>query len=312
MKLPVWVGMQVCLAASAPSANPLLIDGQAVAWPDDAWPLPIADADLDWRRAAAGWTAGAAGFTPVGPASVGPDGVVTLAEWGATRWAQDVGDPALLGFTLVTHEDGLLRDADVVLNVERYLFSDTPDVRRFHRPTTLAHELGHVLALGHADAVEALMHAAQEPGEVGAIDAGALAALAEVSTCCARFRRPALVRADGQRITFAQVEPDDVVRAHGASVADLTVDARGQVDVPAGTQAIEIWTRAGQGGVFAVSAADAGLDAEPTQDAGPSADAQSAPPAAGDQGCRQQAGPGAPQLWILGAMLPLLGVWRRR
>ncbi|MGK0361688.1 MAG: hypothetical protein ACI9U2_004006, partial [Bradymonadia bacterium] len=92
--------------ASVAQAEPLLIDGQVVTWPAEAWPLPIANTDLSWRRAAAEWTAGSAAFAPVDDSTPGdsvpvqPDGVVAFAEWDTARWAADVGDPALIGFTL--------------------------------------------------------------------------------------------------------------------------------------------------------------------------------------------------------------------
>ena len=305
----------LCAALTA-QADPLLIDGQPVAWPADAWPIPISDTGLDWRRAAAQWTAGNAGFRPVDAVPVGPDGVITLADWDALRWAEVVGDPALIGFTLVTHEAGVLLDADVVLNVERYAFSDLPDVRGFHRPTTLAHELGHVLGLGHTEAVDALMHAAQEPGEVGAIDAGSWAALSDVSTCCAQIRRPVLVNATAEFMVFEQVTPSDSIRAHGrAAATTLAVDDEGRVELPVGTSTLEVWTTAGQGGVFAVP--DTGADgAVDDIDGGPMdaslVDAAQLSPGPADGGCDQGAGPDAPQLWILFGLLPLLCVWRRR
>ena len=313
----------LCIALTA-QADPLIIDGQPVAWPADAWPLPIADADLSWRRAAAEWTAGDAGFRPVDAAPIEPDGVVALAAWDAARWAADVGDPALIGFTLVTHADGALLDADVVLNDARCRFSATPDPRSFHRPTTLAHELGHVLGLGHVAAVDALMHAAQEPGEVGVIDGASLGDLAEVSVCCEQVRRPVLQEASARRLRFAQVTDDDIARAHhaenaGATRTALAIAADGAIDLPAGTYAVEIWTAPGQGGVFAVPGADVDAgSADATADDG-AADAM-APGEPGlsrsEGGCVQAAGqgagPGAPQLWILPGIFFLLGVWRRR
>ena len=240
--------------------------------------------------------------------------MIALVEWGAARWAADVGDPALVGFTLITHEGGALMDADVVLNVDRFRFSEAVDPRSFHRPTTLAHELGHALGLGHVDAVGALMHAAQEPGVAGAVDAGALADLSEVSTCCVAIRRPTLAGVSGQRMALLDVAPDDSARSHGAVITDLQIDADGTVELLIGAHAVEVWTTPGQGGVFDVpdaaldASADAGLDA--------GADAMMTvavpDPAPGRDGGCGQAGPSAPQSWILPGVLSLLGFWRRR
>lgn len=271
-------------------AEPLLVDGHAVSWPADAWPLPLAHVDGEWRLAAADWTTAQAGFGPTAAAPITPDGIVALAEWDTPTWDAAIGDPALVGFTLITHSGPTLHDADVVLNVGRFVFSDTVDPRAFHRPTTLRHELGHVLGLGHAAAIGPLMHPAQEPGAEGQVSPVDLQALAEVTTCCARYRRP-----DPDAI-----DPEDLVWAHGDGVVVIEHGPDQPPVLPPDTDRVEIWTPSGQGGLFMVERDMAVTPPAPAMDP--------PPPSTADPDCRLRPGSARGQWWIL----PVLLCWRRR
>lgn len=221
-----------------------MIDGVTVQWPADAWPLPLAhDDDAVLRLAALEWTAGNAAFWPTDPAPIAPDGIVAYAEWDQAQWAAEIGDPALVGFTLITHEDGVLRDADVVINRRRWAFADTLSSASMHRPTTLRHELGHVLGLGHAADVDQVMFASQEPGRAVEVTGPDVSALAAASSCCVAWARP---------------DPDDLasaafIWAHGLEeVADdvAPVDADSIHDVPFFVRRIEVWNTTGQAALF--------------------------------------------------------------
>ncbi len=145
----------VCFAVQAHAWTPLRdAAGTELAWSEDAWPLALAEAGPAWSRAAAAWT----GVADVGfevrdaPAALGVDGVVALEQvQDPDRWRALVGDVTLVGFTLVTSEAGVLRDADVALNSARFRFEEDPGDGRSHvLETVLGHELGHVLGLGHS------------------------------------------------------------------------------------------------------------------------------------------------------------------
>lgn len=284
-------------------AEPLRIDGQPVAWAADAWPIPLADGPLVWRAAAAEWTTALAGFTPVAAAPIEVDGVIAFAEWDAATWQARVGDPALIGFTLITHTDGALQDADVVINAEGFRLVDDADPGAFHRPTTLRHELGHVLGLGHHATNTALMHAAQEPGEIGSVDAFAIESLAAVSSCCLAMRAPEIDTLTHARITIRAVGPGDTVRGHRADGPfALTLDASGSASLPPETTHIEAWTVAGQGVIVPVPPEPA-----PEMPA-PEMPAPEAPERGDTSGCAHRPGPRPPQSWILMALY----AWRRR
>ncbi len=127
-------------------------EGAPLAWAAESFPLPLAEGGAAWSRAAARWTALAdVGFTPRDASRrLGPDGVVALDRvTEPERWQTLVGDPGLVGFTLVTSRGGALVDADVVLNVARFELAGAPGGRTHVLETVVAHELGHVLGLGH-------------------------------------------------------------------------------------------------------------------------------------------------------------------
>lgn len=215
-------------------------------------PIPLAEAGPHWDTAAATWThAGPAAFAPVPAAPLAADGATTLtAIDDPAAWLDLVGDPALVAFTLVTAEDGVITDADVLLHTARFRFSDTPEPDAWHRPTILAHELGHALGLGHTDTPAALMTPRLplgHPRDPGPDDAAGLAAVSPDRPT----RRPALARIDptptGWRLHAAALEPGD--RARGwieHAPTPLTLDPPHLTGDPRATHAA-LWTTTGQG-----------------------------------------------------------------
>ncbi|MCB9547940.1 MAG: matrixin family metalloprotease [Myxococcales bacterium] len=288
-----------CLAAAgAARAHEPLRAPEPVAWPADAWPLPLGDGPLPWRAAAARWTAVAPlGFRPVADPGLAPDGTIAFARVDdAPRWQALVGDDSVLAFTLVEAEGEALLDADVVLNAAHYQFGAGP--RAWDEGSVLAHELGHAIGLGHAcgDAlpcadladddprVGALMSPRLEPGErrePGPDDVAGVQAHV-------RFAGPI------DRPTDADVTPAPPgwVARDGLALARLWAAGApvGEALVPVGDGPwqVELWTPAGQGHVT-------GPLAPPPAPSGP---------AAGGEGC--QAAPGSALFFVF------LTGWPRR
>lgn len=281
--------MLVAVVVTAPVAHawtPLRdARGEALSWPDTAWPLALADGSAAWAQAAAGWTAAAeVGFRPVPAAPLAPDGVVALATvTDAADWRALVGDDALVAFTLVTSEGPTLIDADVVLNAARFTFAEPPAPRVFALRTVLVHELGHVLGLGHscseagapacgsdeaADA--AAMFPQVPPGEVrgpAADDRAGLAARVRYPLTVRRPRIEAVESSDGGwRVELGGSLAEDVVRVWADSPvparivrAPSHVEIRTDAPPPLG---LEVWTSAGQGAFAAGILADADTDTD--------------------------------------------------
>ena len=126
--------------------------GEILRWSAEDWPRPIGQSGPSWDRAAALWTTGAPlGFRPSSVQGFALDGISTVHRIDeAERWADLVGDSALVAFTIVTHEDTEITDAEVVLNSGNFRFSTEGERRAYDLTTILAHEMGHVLGLGHA------------------------------------------------------------------------------------------------------------------------------------------------------------------
>lgn len=126
-------------------------------------PVRLADADAAWTRAALAWSSATpAAFSPVegaSPSAPDPlDGVTSAHDVAsAEAWRALVGDDSVVAFTLLTIDEAgsctdacLLKDADVLVNSATWRFSTSGARDAFDREAVLAHELGHVLGLGHA------------------------------------------------------------------------------------------------------------------------------------------------------------------
>lgn len=130
--------------------TPLMVQGEAVCWPEAAWPLTLRPAGEAWSRAAATWSQ----LPPVAWAWADEAAVTAQAVEAEADWAAQVGDEGLVAFTLVTSGEGdapcRLERAEVLLNAARFQFSATPERGAFGLEAIYLHELGHALGLGHA------------------------------------------------------------------------------------------------------------------------------------------------------------------